>query len=206
MTQDVISCRLVSFPKVCFTCIIHLWLFFALFNIYMHADIMMWVRNDMAHFKCNTGITFFSTYSPDNSASCWHRSRGTAHRLRCRVYHGVGPNRVTKNPLVLRFPEHLVVIQEKYCGYTGVRQMRTLKGMFFFVNYLRKMQGVLTLIRTDAGTENVEIRAIQVALRLGHRGSMSGYWSVSIGRSTSNQRTIDVYNHCNGLYLGLHFP
>ena len=53
------------------------------------------------------------------------------------------------------------------------------------------MQGVLTLIRTDAGTENVEIHAIQVALRLGHRDSMSGYRSVSIGRSTSNQ-TIEI--------------
>ena len=50
------------------------------------------------------------------------------------------------------------------------------------------MQGVLTLIRTDAGTENVEIHVIQVALRQGHRDSMSGYRSVSIGRSTSNQR------------------
>ena len=50
------------------------------------------------------------------------------------------------------------------------------------------MQGVLTLIRTHAGTENVEIHAIQVALRLGHRDSMSGYRSVSFGRSTSNQR------------------
>ena len=68
------------------------------------------------------------------------------------------------------------------------------------------MQCVLTLIRTDAGTENVEIRAIQVALRLGHRDSMSGYRSVFIGRSTSNQTTIDVFDHCNGLYLVLHFP
>ena len=47
------------------------------------------------------------------------------------------------------------------------------------------MQGVLTLIQTDAGTENVEIHAIQVALRLEHRDSMSGYRSVSRGRSTS---------------------
>ena len=50
------------------------------------------------------------------------------------------------------------------------------------------MQGVPTLIRTDAGTENVEIHAIQVALRLGPRDNMSGYRSVPIGRSTSNQR------------------
>ena len=99
-----------------------------------------------------------------------------------------------------------MVIQEKILWLHRCPSNEDPKRVAFFVNYIRKMQGVLTLIWTDAGTENVEIRAIQVALRLGHRGSMSGYRSVLIGRSTSNQKTIDVYDHCHGLYLGLHFP
>lgn len=43
-------------------------------------------------------------------------------------------------------------------------------------------------IRTDAGNENVEIHAIRITLRLGHQDNMPGYRSVSIGRSTANQR------------------
>ena len=50
------------------------------------------------------------------------------------------------------------------------------------------MQGVLTLIRTDAWTENAEIHAIQVALRLGQRESMSGYRSVSINLQSENKK------------------
>ena len=58
----------------------------------------------------------------------------------------------------------------------------------YYIDYLRDINGVPRLIRTDAGTENVEVQAIQFAPRLGHNDDMSGFRSVGIGRSTANQR------------------
>ena len=122
--------------------------------------------------------------------------RRTAHRLRRRVYHRVGPNGVIHMDGYDKFKPFGFAIPWAICGYS--RKILWLYGCpsnkdpkrvaFYFVHYLRKMQGVLTLIRTDAGTENREIHAIQVAPRLGHRVSMLGYRSVSFGRSTCNQR------------------
>ncbi|VDH93539.1 Hypothetical predicted protein [Mytilus galloprovincialis] len=40
----------------------------------------------------------------------------------------------------------------------------------------------------DAGTENVIVERIQIALRSFHTDSMAGHRSVSIGRSTANQK------------------
>ena len=58
----------------------------------------------------------------------------------------------------------------------------------YFVDYFKTIRGVPRMIRTDAGTENVVIHALQIALRMNHTDDMSGFRSVSIGRSTSNQR------------------
>lgn len=58
----------------------------------------------------------------------------------------------------------------------------------FFIDYLKKIKRVPTLIRTDAGTENVLIHRIQRTLRHFHTDGMAGERSVSIGRSTANQR------------------
>ena len=58
---------------------IHLELFFALFSIDMHADIVKRDTELYGAFKCYTGITCFSAYSPDNSASCWPRRNSSAH-------------------------------------------------------------------------------------------------------------------------------
>lgn len=57
-----------------------------------------------------------------------------------------------------------------------------------FIDYLRKTKRLPRVIRTDAGTENVLIHKIQVALRFFHGDSMAGHKSISIGRSTANQR------------------
>ena len=121
--------------------------------------------------------------------------RRTAHRLRRRAYHGFGPNGVIHIDGYDKLKPFGIAIHGAICGYS--RKILWLHACpsnkdpkrvaFYFINYLREMQCVPRLIRTDAGTENVEIHAIQIALRLGHRDNMSGYRSVSIGRSTANQ-------------------
>lgn len=57
-----------------------------------------------------------------------------------------------------------------------------------FVEYLKLHHHVPRLVRTDAGTENGVIHHIQIALRLQHNDNMAGHRSVSVGRSTANQR------------------
>ncbi|CAG2246187.1 unnamed protein product [Mytilus edulis] len=46
-----------------------------------------------------------------------------------------------------------------------------------FVEFLRQSKRVPRLVRSDAGTENVIIRSIQIALRAVHNDNMSGYRS-----------------------------
>ncbi|XP_076093828.1 uncharacterized protein LOC143064690 [Mytilus galloprovincialis] len=57
-----------------------------------------------------------------------------------------------------------------------------------YVEHLKRYKRVPRLIRTDAGTENVLIHRIQIALRSRHNDHMAGVNSVSVGRSTANQR------------------
>ena len=57
-----------------------------------------------------------------------------------------------------------------------------------FVEYIKTYKRVPRVVRTDAGTENVMIHRIQMALRMNHGDRMAGENSVSIGRSTANQR------------------
>ena len=58
----------------------------------------------------------------------------------------------------------------------------------YFVEHLKKYKRVPRSVRTDAGTENVLIHRIQMALRYRHRDPSAGVQSVSVGRSTANQR------------------
>ena len=51
-----------------------------------------------------------------------------------------------------------------------------------------ELKRVPRVLRFDAGTENVVIRDIHIALRMRHSDSMSGFNSCSTGRSTANQR------------------
>ena len=56
------------------------------------------------------------------------------------------------------------------------------------MEYIKEIKHVPRLIRVDAGTENCVMRHLQIALRMQHHDSMAGYKSVSVGRSTGNQR------------------
>lgn len=59
---------------------------------------------------------------------------------------------------------------------------------YHFVKHLKKYKRVPRMVRTDPGTENVLIHRIQMGLRFPHVDNMSGINSVTIGRSTANQR------------------
>lgn len=58
----------------------------------------------------------------------------------------------------------------------------------YFINYLKEIKGAPRLTRCDAGTENSLVMCIQEVLRSYHTDSMNGQKSVSVGRSTANQR------------------
>ena len=122
--------------------------------------------------------------------------RRTAHRFRRRAYHGHGPNGVIHIDGYDKLKPFGIAIHGAICGYS--RKILWLQACpsnndprrvaHYFIDYLRDINGVPRLIRTDAGTENVEVQAIQITLRLGHNDDMSGFRSVGIGRSTANQR------------------
>lgn len=57
----------------------------------------------------------------------------------------------------------------------------------FFVNFLKRTGRVPRLVRADAGTENVTVRDLQIALRYDNGDNMSGMNSFITGRSTANQ-------------------
>lgn len=55
------------------------------------------------------------------------------------------------------------------------------------MQHVKKRGHVPRMVRVDAGTENCTLENLQIALRMSHTDSMSGYNSVSVGRSTANQ-------------------
>ena len=59
---------------------------------------------------------------------------------------------------------------------------------YLYMEYLKKSKRVPLKVRTDAGTENVLIHRIQMTLRHFHGDGMADQNSVSVGRSTANQR------------------
>ena len=70
----------------------------------------------------------------------------------------------------------------------------------YFINYLIEEGRLPRVVRCDAGTENVLIKDIQITLRSFHSDSMKGENSVSIGRSTANQRIEMIWS-----FLKRHF-
>ena len=62
--------------------------------------------------------------------------RCTAHRLRRRVYHRVGPNGVIHIDGYDELKPFGFLIPGAICGYTGVRQIRTLKGLLFILSII----------------------------------------------------------------------
>jgi hypothetical protein len=57
--------------------------------------------------------------------------------------------------------------------------------VFYFMHHVKKHGHVPIMVRVDAGIENCTLENFQIAFRIVHTNSMSGYNSV--GRSTANQ-------------------
>lgn len=58
----------------------------------------------------------------------------------------------------------------------------------FYLDFIRKINGVPRIVRSDRGTENCLIRDLQIALRWDHNDCFHRNKSFRYGRSTSNQR------------------
>ena len=58
----------------------------------------------------------------------------------------------------------------------------------FFLQQVKRVRGMPTILRCDRGTENSIVNLLQIALRMDHGNDLSGFHSFMYGRSTSNQR------------------
>lgn len=70
----------------------------------------------------------------------------------------------------------------------------------FYMNFIKNSGRVPKIIRSDAGTENVIMRDLHIALRMDHGDDMSGRKSFLTGRSTANQRIERLWG-----VLNIHF-
>jgi len=64
----------------------------------------------------------------------------------------------------------------------------------YFLGTVKQLKGVPTRIRSDDGTENSIVEAIQIALRSAHTDEYSGLGSYLIGTSTSNQKIESLWS------------
>lgn len=69
----------------------------------------------------------------------------------------------------------------------------------FFLDYISLINGVPRIVRSDRGTENCQIRDVQIALRWYHDDEFHRYKSFMYGRSTSNQRIESWWGHVGRL-------
>ena len=67
----------------------------------------------------------------------------------------------------------------------------------FYMDFVKEYRFVPKIVRSDAGTENVIMRDLQIAMRMDHRDDMSGRKSFMIGRSTANQRIARLWGTLN---------
>ena len=71
----------------------------------------------------------------------------------------------------------------------------------FYLELVKKIQGVPRLIRADRGTENSLLRIIHIALRSNDGDSMAGERSFLYGRSVANQRIEAFWSYLTRLCL-----
>ena len=119
-----------------------------------------------------------------------------SHRLRRRIYNARGPNAIIHIDGYDKLKPFGIAIHGAVCGFS--RRILWMNACpsnndpervaYYFMDYLKENRGLPESIRTDAGTENVIIRSIQIALRMHHQDTKAGYRSAIVGRSTNNQR------------------
>ena len=64
----------------------------------------------------------------------------------------------------------------------------------FYIQTVKQLKGVPTRIRSDDGTENRIVEAIQIALRSAHLDEHQGLGSFNIGTSPANQRIESLWS------------
>ncbi|KAH3747056.1 hypothetical protein DPMN_181477 [Dreissena polymorpha] len=120
----------------------------------------------------------------------------SAHRLRHRIYTNEGPNFTIHIDGYDQLKPFGIAILVAVDGFSRCilwleacysnNDPRIIAG--FFVNFVKRIGRLPRLVRGDAGTENVWVRAMQIAFRFNDRENMSGMNSYMTGRSTGNQR------------------
>lgn len=118
------------------------------------------------------------------------------HRLRRRTYVNHGPNYLVHTDGYDKLKPYGIAIHGCIDGYS--RRILWLEASSsnndpkivgrYYIDFLKKLGRVPRCVRSDAGTENVIIRDLQIALRLAHDDTNAGCRSFLEGRSTGNQR------------------
>lgn len=118
------------------------------------------------------------------------------HRLRRRTYTNQGPNYTLHLDGYDKLKPFGIAIHGAIDGYS--RKLLWLEACYsnndprivagYYINFLKRMRRVPRRVRGDAGTENVVVRDIQIALRYEHTDNMAAFNSFLTGTSPSNQR------------------
>ncbi|CAC5401448.1 unnamed protein product [Mytilus coruscus] len=106
------------------------------------------------------------------------------HRLHRRSYFNSGPNYLISS--------YGIAIHGAIDGILWLKAGPSNKNpryiAKFYLNFVKESRKIPRVVREDAGTKNVIVRDLQIALRFDHGDAMSGLRSFSTGRSTGNQR------------------
>lgn len=123
-------------------------------------------------------------------------SRRTAHRLQRRLYMCPGPNHTIHIDGYDKLKPYGIAIHGAVDGFS--RKILWLQACYsnnnprlvvkYYLDFIRRLQGVPKVVRADRGTENTLIHRLQVALRWHHGDGRAKENSFQYGRSTANQR------------------
>lgn len=118
------------------------------------------------------------------------------HRLQRRSYYNSGPNYLIHIDGYDKIKPYGIAIHGAIDGYS--RRILWLKAgcsnnnpryiAKFYIDFVKELRRVPRAIRADAGTENVLVKDLHIALRFDHGDEISGSNSFLTGRSTGNQR------------------
>ena len=121
------------------------------------------------------------------------RTRGRLHRRRyiCR-----GPNQVWHIDGMDKLKQFGFAVHACIDGFSRkvlwLRVGRTNNNPTiiagFYLTTVKRVKCIPRVLRCDRGTENSLVRRLQIALRMNHNDTLSGYSSFRYGRSTANQR------------------
>ena len=142
------------------------------------------------------------TVSQENVRICMHLIDNTGvnlrrrHRLQRRSYYNNGPNYMMHIDGYDKLKPFGIAIHGAIDGYS--RRILWLKAgcsnnnpryiAKFYLDFIKDGQRVPRVIRADAGTENVIVKDLQIALRYDHGDGMAGFNIVLTGSFTGNQR------------------